>query len=113
MVCCFVYIFLSLQSQFYLSIFLNQSINILCFLTGIGCDAKVALDIHILREESPEKFYNQFLNKLFYAREGAKEIMDRTCVDFPWHIRLEVDGVNIEVPEDAEGILVTNIGSYM
>ncbi|XP_039028796.1 diacylglycerol kinase 1-like isoform X2 [Hibiscus syriacus] len=40
---------------------------------GIGCDAKVALDIHNLREENPEKFYNQ----------------------------------------DAEGVLVANIGSYM
>lgn len=27
--------------------------------TGVGCDAKVALDIHNLREENPEKFYNQ------------------------------------------------------
>lgn len=26
---------------------------------GVGCDAKVALDIHNLREENPEKFYNQ------------------------------------------------------
>ncbi|XP_062211585.1 diacylglycerol kinase 1-like isoform X2 [Phragmites australis] len=26
---------------------------------GIGCDAKVALDIHNLREENPEKFYSQ------------------------------------------------------
>ncbi|RZC10604.1 Diacylglycerol kinase 1 isoform C [Glycine soja] len=26
---------------------------------GIGCDAKVALDIHNLREENPDKFYNQ------------------------------------------------------
>ncbi|KAF8005717.1 hypothetical protein BT93_K0104 [Corymbia citriodora subsp. variegata] len=40
---------------------------------GIGCDAKVALDIHNLREENPEKFYNQ----------------------------------------DAEGVLVANIRSYM
>jgi len=29
---------------------------------GIGCDAKVALDIHNLREENPEKFYNQVFN---------------------------------------------------
>jgi hypothetical protein len=41
----------------------------------------------------------QFLNKLLYAKEGAKDIMDRTCADLPWHIRLEVDGVDIEVPE--------------
>ncbi|KAH9304468.1 hypothetical protein KI387_008872, partial [Taxus chinensis] len=80
---------------------------------GIGCDAKVALDIHLLREESPEKFYNQFMNKMLYAKEGAKDIMDRTCADLPWQIRLEVDGEDIEVPEDSEGVLVTNIGSYM
>lgn len=29
---------------------------------GVGCDAKVALDIHNLREENPEKFYNQVFN---------------------------------------------------
>ncbi|KAE8661752.1 Diacylglycerol kinase 1 [Hibiscus syriacus] len=80
---------------------------------GIGCDAKVALDIHNLREENPEKFYNQFMNKVLYAREGAKSIMDRTFADFSWQVRVEVDGVEIEVPEDAEGVLVGNIGSYM
>ncbi|KAJ4974977.1 hypothetical protein NE237_008151 [Protea cynaroides] len=80
---------------------------------GIGCDAKVALDIHNLREENPEKFYNQFMNKVLYAREGAKNIMDRTFADFPWQVHVEVDGVEIEVPEDAEGVLVANIGSYM
>ncbi|MED6206035.1 Diacylglycerol kinase [Stylosanthes scabra] len=80
---------------------------------GIGCDAKVALDIHNMREENPDKFYNQFMNKVLYAREGAKGIMDRTFADFPWQIRVEVDGVEIEVPEDAEGVLVANIGSYM
>ncbi|XP_045788634.1 diacylglycerol kinase 1 [Trifolium pratense] len=80
---------------------------------GIGCDAKVALDIHNLREENPEKFYNQFMNKVLYAREGAKSIMDRTFEDFPWQIRVVVDGVEVEVPEDAEGVLVANIGSYM
>ncbi|RDX89367.1 Diacylglycerol kinase 1, partial [Mucuna pruriens] len=80
---------------------------------GIGCDAKVALDIHNLREENPDKFYNQFMNKVLYAREGAKSIMDRTFADLPWQLRVEVDGVEIEVPEDAEGVLVANIGSYM
>ncbi|KAF7838516.1 diacylglycerol kinase 1 [Senna tora] len=80
---------------------------------GIGCDAKVALEIHNQREENPHKFYNQFMNKVLYAREGAKGIIDRTFADFPWEIRLEVDGIEIEVPEDAEGIVVANMGSYM
>ncbi|KAH6797290.1 diacylglycerol kinase1 [Perilla frutescens var. hirtella] len=80
---------------------------------GVGCDAKVALEIHNMREENPDKFYNQFMNKVLYAREGAKSIMDRTFADFPWQVRVEVDGVEVEVPEDAEGVLVANIGSYM
>nr|XP_043618316.1 diacylglycerol kinase 1-like [Erigeron canadensis] len=80
---------------------------------GVGCDAKVALDIHNLREENPEKFYNQFMNKVLYAREGARSMMDRTLADYPWQVRVVVDGVEVDVPEDAEGILVANIGSYM
>jgi diacylglycerol kinase (ATP) len=89
----------------------------------------------------------QFVNKLIYAREGAKDMMDRSCSDLPWHVALEVDGKNIEIPEvtclpiskegsisfdmsvlcdcswrssliwysnqDAEGVIVMNIGSYM
>ncbi|KAJ9567345.1 hypothetical protein OSB04_003311 [Centaurea solstitialis] len=80
---------------------------------GVGCDAKVALDIHNLREENPEKFYNQFMNKVLYAREGARSMMDRTLADYPWQVRVDVDGVDVEVPEDAEGVLIANIGSYM
>lgn len=34
---------------------------------GIGCDAKVALDIHNLREENPEKFFNQVTHLFFYS----------------------------------------------
>lgn len=30
-------------------------------LAGVGCDAKVALEIHNLREENPDKFYNQVI----------------------------------------------------
>ena len=41
----------------------------------------------------------QFMNKVLYAREGARSIMDRTFEDFPWQVRVEVDGVEIEVPE--------------
>ncbi|GJM87728.1 hypothetical protein PR202_ga03713 [Eleusine coracana subsp. coracana] len=80
---------------------------------GIGCDAKVAYDFHTTREERPDKFCSQFVNKLIYAREGAKDMMDRSCSDLPWHVGLEVDGKNIEIPEDAEGVIVMNIASYM
>ncbi|GFY87491.1 diacylglycerol kinase 2 [Actinidia rufa] len=80
---------------------------------GIGCDAKVAYEFHVTREENPDKFYSQFLNKLRYAKEGARDIMDRTCADLPWQVWLEVDGKDILIPKDAEGLIVLNIGSYM
>ncbi|KAK9167599.1 hypothetical protein Scep_002790 [Stephania cephalantha] len=80
---------------------------------GIGCDAKVAYEFHLTREERPEKFCSQFVNKLRYAKEGAKDIVDRTCADLPWQVRLEVDGKDVEIPTDAEGVIVLNIGSYM
>ncbi|KAJ0972949.1 hypothetical protein J5N97_020908 [Dioscorea zingiberensis] len=80
---------------------------------GVGCDAKVAYDFHMIREERPDKFYSQFVNKLRYAKEGAKDIVDRTCAELPWKVSLQVDGNDIKIPEDAEGVLVLNIGSYM
>jgi diacylglycerol kinase (ATP) len=39
------------------------------------------------------------MNKMLYAKEGAKEVMDRTCADLPWQLRVEVDGVEIDIPE--------------
>ncbi|KAK6128371.1 hypothetical protein DH2020_037883 [Rehmannia glutinosa] len=80
---------------------------------GIGCDAKVAYEFHMNREENPEKFYSQFVNKLRYAKEGARDMMDRACADLPWQVWLEVDEKDIEIPKDAEGLIVLNIGSYM
>lgn len=41
----------------------------------------------------------QFMNKVLYAREGAKNIMDRTLANFPKQIKLEVDGLEVELPE--------------
>jgi diacylglycerol kinase (ATP) len=35
--------------------------------TGIGCDAKVPLDIHNIREENPEKIYSQVTEIMDYS----------------------------------------------
>ncbi|KAA8547057.1 hypothetical protein F0562_003486 [Nyssa sinensis] len=80
---------------------------------GIGCDAKVAYEFHMTREENPGKFYSQFVNKLRYAKEGARDMMDRTCANLPWQVWLEVDGRDVQIPKDTEGLIVLNIGSYM
>lgn len=39
------------------------------------------------------------MNKLRYAKEGARDIMDRTCADLPWQVWLEVDGKDIQIPK--------------
>lgn len=44
-------------------------------------------------------FVMQFVNKLRYAKEGARDIMDRACADLPWQVWLEVDGKDIEIPQ--------------
>ncbi|GAY48232.1 hypothetical protein CUMW_110160 [Citrus unshiu] len=80
---------------------------------GIGCDAKVAYEFHVTRQENPQKFSSRFVNKLLYAKEGARDIVDRTCAELPWQVWLEVDGKGIEIPKDSEGLIVLNIGSYM
>lgn len=41
----------------------------------------------------------QFLNKLRYAKEGARDMMDRACADLPWQVWLEVDEKDIEIPK--------------
>lgn len=49
------------------------------------------------------------MNKVLYAREGARSIMDRTFADFPWQVRVEVDGVEIEVPEVSTSLRTMNL----
>ncbi|KAL8157879.1 hypothetical protein AgCh_002553 [Apium graveolens] len=53
------------------------------------------------------------VNKLRYAKEGARDIMDKICADLPWQMWIEVDGKDIQIPKDVEGLIVLNIGSYM
>ncbi|BBH02429.1 ATP-binding cassette A1, partial [Prunus dulcis] len=64
-------------------------------------------------EEASRRLMDKFVNKLRYAKEGARDITDRTCADLPWQVWLEVDGKDIDIPKDSEGLIVLNIGSYM
>ncbi|GJU63818.1 diacylglycerol kinase 1-like protein, partial [Tanacetum coccineum] len=45
--------------------------------------------------------------------ENARSMMDRMLTDYPWKVQVIVDGVDVEVLEDVEGVLIANIGSYM
>ncbi|KAF3624151.1 hypothetical protein FXO37_31496 [Capsicum annuum] len=51
---------------------------------------------------TPTQFIIRFMKKVLYAREGAKSMMDWTFADFPWKVRVDVDGVDIEVPDNED-----------
>lgn len=52
------------------------------------------------------------MNKLRYAREGARDIMDRACADLPWQVWLEVDGKDIQIPKVYELSNQDHLGIY-
>jgi diacylglycerol kinase (ATP) len=39
------------------------------------------------------------MNKVLYAKEGAKNMMDNMFYYFPWEVKLEIDGSNIDIPQ--------------
>lgn len=39
------------------------------------------------------------MNKVLYAKEGAKNMMDNTFDYFPWDVKLEIDGSKINIPQ--------------
>ncbi|VDO88502.1 unnamed protein product [Heligmosomoides polygyrus] len=77
---------------------------------GIGLDAKIALEFHNKREES-DKTRSRSRLFMWYGILGGKELMHRTYRNLDQRIRLECDGVPIELPS-LQGIVILNIPSY-
>lgn len=88
-----------------LYLLLEQYIGVTRFtyvISGIGCDAKVALDIHNLREENPELFYSQVILLSFYLQlpypsffRAFGEVSVRYCPDINETVcRIRCLGVN-------------------
>ena len=46
---------------------------------GVGVDAKVAMDVHHMRESHPRWFLSQMGNKLWYGGLGAGETLSHSC----------------------------------
>jgi diacylglycerol kinase (ATP) len=80
---------------------------------SIGMDAVSALQVHNLRENSPEMFFSRAINKFWYTIFGAEDAIKASCSDLPQQIILEADGVRIPIPEDSQGLIFLNIDSYL
>ncbi|XP_064627628.1 diacylglycerol kinase epsilon-like [Lineus longissimus] len=79
--------------------------------SSIGVDARVTLNFHQHRESQPYLFGSRIINKLWYFTYGTKDIYERECKDLQKRIKLELDGVEVQMPE-IEGIVVLNISSW-
>ncbi|CAG9462835.1 unnamed protein product [Pedinophyceae sp. YPF-701] len=83
---------------------------------GLGIDAHCALGFSWLRSHSPIKsiFKSRAINRLAYGLVGAADhfSLARSCGDLPSVVTLEVDGRVVDIPEEAEGIIVLNIDSH-
>jgi len=79
---------------------------------GIGVDAQISLNFHKKREASPHLFTSRFINKVWYASSGGKEILLQRFSAFSERVVLECDGELVKLPPGTEGVIVLNIGSY-
>lgn len=90
----------------------NAQIFVMNNYFGLGLDADLCLDFHNAREEKPEKFNSRNYNKGVYVKVSLRKMVGRKmCKDLHKVLKLEVDGVNVELPP-IEGIIILNIMSW-
>lgn len=85
-----------------------------CFMNylGIGVDAQVAHEFHMLRESEPRLFFSRFVNKAWFGIFGAEYLINPICKDFTQTVTLMADGVEVPLPPNTQGIIILNIDSY-
>ena len=84
---------------------------------SIGADASVALRFHNHRKSSPSVYFSRLINKLWYVRHGLGAFFKQTRTtiknrSIAEKVKLSVDGVEVALPLDTAGIIISNIPSY-
>ena len=79
---------------------------------GVGVDAAAALKFHKARETNPAMFISAATNKLMYGLFGAYDFIFHSHRDLREQVKVFADGEEIDLPRDAEGVILLNINSY-
>lgn len=77
-----------------------------------GVDAQIVLNFHTMREQSPDKFVGRFINQFWYGIMGWNEIWQPHCTNLKKFMTLLVDGKEVDLPDDTEGLIFSNIPSF-
>jgi diacylglycerol kinase (ATP) len=78
----------------------------------LGVDAQIVLNFHTMREQSPDKFVGRFINQFWYGIMGWNEIWQPHCTNLKKFMTLLVDGKEVDLPDDTEGLIFSNIPSF-
>ena len=79
---------------------------------GVGVDAAAALKFHRARDANPRMFFSAASNKLMYGLFGAYDFVFHSHRDLREQVRVIADGEEVDLPRDAEGVILLNINSY-
>eukprot|EP00824_Muranothrix_gubernata_P007263 TRINITY_DN19310_c0_g1_i1.p1 TRINITY_DN19310_c0_g1~~TRINITY_DN19310_c0_g1_i1.p1 ORF type:complete len:1035 (+),score=233.77 TRINITY_DN19310_c0_g1_i1:37-3105(+) len=80
---------------------------------SIGFDAQVSLDFHTFRNANPRLCSTRFSNKQWYFNFGVAPVIGVTPLHhMSHHIRVEIDGEPVEIPEGIRAFTIVNIRSY-
>ena len=79
---------------------------------GVGVDAAAALKFHRARDANPRMFFSAASNKLMYGLFGAYDFGFHSHRDLREQVRVFADGEEVDLPRDAEGVILLNINSY-
>ena len=84
--------------------------KLMCNYFSVGYDAKIAHKFHVMRETHRHLFTSRLVNKAWYAMFGAQQLGN--MMDVSQLVRLSVDGVEIQLPDNLKAVTVINIPSY-
>eukprot|EP00812_Abedinium_dasypus_P006430 NODE_1812_length_1058_cov_225.291127.p1 GENE.NODE_1812_length_1058_cov_225.291127~~NODE_1812_length_1058_cov_225.291127.p1 ORF type:complete len:306 (-),score=107.85 NODE_1812_length_1058_cov_225.291127:123-1040(-) len=83
----------------------------LCNYLCVGVGAAVTLGFHQMRERRPDLFVLRFLNKVWYTWSGLQTLASGG-INLATSLSLTCDGVELELPQGLQGVVVLNINSY-
>jgi diacylglycerol kinase (ATP) len=92
---------------------ITKTLNMSNYLS-FGVDAKIALNFHNRRNEQPNLFTSQAVNKFWYFGYGVTNFVESAMEskNMIHIVAIEVDGRKLQLSDTYEGVVILNLPSY-